>query len=77
MGTLTQVKDRVYRINHPQTNAALTRMGGIPSPRLITRCMDAIGLTGIESVGYDIDFRRGNNTRQWYFQIEENNNVIR
>jgi len=69
MKTLSQVRDNVYRINHPQTNAALTRSGGLPSPKLIGRCFAAAGIVGAASIDHDIDFRRGNNTRKWYFEI--------
>jgi len=75
MGTLTQVRSNTYRINHPQVNASLTRMGGIPSPKLITRCFRALDMQDIPSVGFDIDFRRGNNTKSWYFTITPNNNL--
>jgi len=75
MGTITKVRSNVYRINHPQVNASLTRMGGIPSPKLITRCFRALDLQDIASIGFDIDFRRGNNSKNWYFEISPNNNI--
>jgi hypothetical protein len=67
--TLTRVKKNVYRINHPQTNAVLTRHGGLASPRLIGLCFAAAGILGTQSIERDIEFRRGNNSRKWYFEI--------
>ena len=65
--TLTQVRDRVWRINHPQTNAYLTRTGGFPGPKLVGRIFNAVGLDSLEC--QDIEFRRGNNTKKWYVAI--------
>lgn len=68
MKTLTQVRNNTWRINHPQTNAALTRSGGFASPDLYGRLLDAIGCTHInEQIGVQLTFRRGNNSRKWYF----------
>ena len=75
MGTLTQVGNNIFRINHPQVNASLTRMGGIPPPKMIGRCFRAIGMQDVPSIGFDIDFRRGKNTRKWYFAVTPNNNL--
>lgn len=67
--TLTKVRANTYRINHPQTNAVLTRHGGFASPKLIGRCLRAAGYEGLKSIDVDIEFRRGNNSRKWYFRI--------
>lgn len=67
--TITKVRANTYRINHPATNAALTRHGGFATPKTIGRCLRAAGYEGTSSIGVDIEFRRGNNSRKWYFQI--------
>ena len=76
MNTITKVAKGTYRINHPATNAALTRHGGFATPRTITRCFNAIGLPGTKSLKWDIEFRRGNNSKRWYFRVTRNNNVM-
>ena len=64
--TLAQVGENIYRINHPQVNASLTRSGGVASPAVLKRLFTAIGR---DSLQCDIEFRRGNNTKRWYFQV--------
>ena len=65
--TLAQVADDIFRIDHPQTNAALTRSGGLASPTLLKHLFQAVGTE--QDFGADITFRRGNNSKRWYFQI--------
>lgn len=63
--TLTKVRANTYRINHPATNAAITRRGGVPTVKLGRRLLKAVGQPDAESV----EFRRGLNTRKWYFHV--------
>ena len=74
--TITEVRNGVFRINHPQTNAALTRSGGSGSPKLHTRLINALvkkypHLENVsEQCGINLAFRKGNNSTKWYFEME-------
>lgn len=72
MSTLTQVRSDTYRINHPQTNAALTRMGGVASPKLHGRIVKAVGSKDVEDViRTSLEFRRGNKSKHWYVRVSK------
>lgn len=73
--TLTQVGSGIYRINHFETNNSLTEDGGFGSPTLMASLFRALGISAMDSVRYEISFRRGVNTQRWYFHIEESNHV--
>jgi hypothetical protein len=92
MHTVTRVAKHTYRINHPQTNAQLTRSKGVPSAQLYTRLWAVIvpsqdfehtvralsadskpkGLVYDwyhDWTSYDLVFKKGVNTKRWYFKI--------
>ena len=66
--TLTHVRDDVYRINHPQFNAALTKSNGHASDVLLTRIFNVVPVPET-AIMTDIEFRRGRNTKHWYFEL--------
>jgi len=70
--TIRNVRKNIYRIDCPHTNGGLTRSGGYPTPKLLGRIFKAIARRGklpCDPLCLDIDFRRGNNTRKWYFEL--------
>lgn len=65
--TLARVRENVYCIKHPATNAAITRMGGHASPKLLGRLFNAVGTDS--TINASIEFKRGRKTKRWYFEV--------
>lgn len=67
MSTLTQVRTDVYRINNPAVCAALTRSGGVPSPKLHGRLVRAIVGDDVNAqLATAFEFSRGLKSKKWY-----------
>ena len=69
--TLTPVKSRpgVFRINHGPTNATLTKHGGFVAPKTYGRILTAAGLKLEDAIHYNVEFRRGNESKHWYARV--------